>query len=423
VAGIIFFASLLLGEVRTMTLPEALNRAMQQNPDVALARLDEQKAQYAVDIARDPFVPKLFAGSGLAYSSGFPMSIGGSAPSVFEARAISSIFNRPQHYRVAQARENARTAGLDTQSRRDEVAYRVAVLFYDARRAALAASAAARQVDNLARVAQAVEVRVADGRELPIQGKRAALNVARARQQTEQLEGEQANLETSLAIALGFDATDRVRPTAEDPTPAPGLPDSEQAAVDSALASSREIKRLESQALAKNFEVRASKAAKLPQVDLVAQYGLFAKFNNYDEFFNRFERHNGQIGISMQLPILVGSAARAQALQAEQDIARLKIQMTEARNRIALETRQSFQTVKRAETSADVARLDLDVARDQVSVLLAQMQEGRAGTEQIEAARSVENEKWIEYYRARTALEQARLDLLRRTASVMAMAR
>ena len=48
---------------------------------------------------------------------------------------------------------------------------------------------------------------------------------------------------------------------------------------------------------------------------------------------------------------------------------------------------------------------------------------GRAGVEQVEAARSVENEKWIEFYRSRTALDQARLDLLHRTGSVMAMVR
>lgn len=421
--GIFLFSSLLSAEVRTLTLPEALSLAMQQSPEVALARLDEQKAQLAVDVARDPFAPKLFAGSGLAYSSGFPMSIGGSAPSVFEARVVSSLFNRPKHYEVAEARENARTAAIDTQARREEVAFRVAVLYYDARRAGQVADAARRQHENLERVAESVGARIAGGRELPIQGKRAALNVARARQQAAQLEADQVNVETSLAIALGFDARDRVRPSSEEAPVPPPLPDSEQAAVDSALQGSREIKKLESQVLARSFDVRANKSAHLPQIDLVAQYGLFAKFNNYDKFFNKFERHNGQVGISLQLPILPGSAARALAAQAEEEIARLRVQMNQARNRIALDARRSFQEVKRAENAADIARLDLDVSRDQVSLLLAQMEEGRAATEQIEAARSVENEKWIEFYRARAAVEQAKLDLLRRTGSVMAMLR
>jgi outer membrane protein TolC len=151
------------------------------------------------------------------------MSIGGSAPSVFEARAISSIFNRPLHYQVAQARENARTATIDTQARREEAAYRTAVLYYDAFRAAQVAAASRRQLENLEHVAESVRARVAGGRELPIQSKRAMLNVARARQQAERLETEQANIETSLAIAIGFEPRDQVRP-AEEASEAPELP-------------------------------------------------------------------------------------------------------------------------------------------------------------------------------------------------------
>ena len=36
---------------------------------------------------------------------------------------------------------------------------------------------------------------------------------------------------------------------------------------------------------------------RLPRADLVSQYGLFARFNNYDEFFRKFQRNNGQIGV------------------------------------------------------------------------------------------------------------------------------
>jgi len=62
-------------DLQTMTLGEAVRVALEQNPDVILARLDQRKAAQAVRLARDPFVPKVAAGSGLAYSNGFPMSI------------------------------------------------------------------------------------------------------------------------------------------------------------------------------------------------------------------------------------------------------------------------------------------------------------------------------------------------------------
>ena len=70
------------GEVRVLTLRQALDLALAQNPDLLLARLDQQKARYQVTVTHDPFAPKIFAGSGAAWSTGFPNSIEGSAPSI-----------------------------------------------------------------------------------------------------------------------------------------------------------------------------------------------------------------------------------------------------------------------------------------------------------------------------------------------------
>ncbi len=111
-----------------MTLREAVRRAVAQNPDVTLARLDEENARHGVQVAKDPFSPRIVVGSGLAYSNGFPMSIEGSAPSIVQARASQFIFNRQQSYLVAQAREQVRGAGIDVANKRDEVAYRTDIV-------------------------------------------------------------------------------------------------------------------------------------------------------------------------------------------------------------------------------------------------------------------------------------------------------
>src|SRR5437763_7621528 len=126
-----FFLAVCLAhaEVHTMTLRQAVEQAVKQNADVALARLDEEKAHAAIREARGPFMPRLVVGSGLAYSNGFPMSIEGSAPSVVQANAQQFLFNRPQNYRVAQAREDARGAAFGVTNKREEVAYRTAALY------------------------------------------------------------------------------------------------------------------------------------------------------------------------------------------------------------------------------------------------------------------------------------------------------
>jgi outer membrane protein TolC len=186
------------------------------------------------------------------------------------------------------------------------------------------------------------------------------------------------------------------------------------------LTDSKELRRLEAQLRAKTLEVQSGRAARYPQFELVAQYGLFAKFQNYEEFFRRFERHNGQIAVSIALPVLPGSGSSAEAARAELEMTRLRTELNSARERITVETRRSYQDVQNAETGREVARLDLEFARDQLGVLLSQYQEGRTGLRQIEEARNLETAKWMAFYDAQSAFDRARLNLLRQTGDIMA---
>lgn len=402
-----------------MTLRQAVGMAVKQNPDIALARLDEENARQAVRVAKDPFAPRVTVGSGLAYSNGFPMSIEGSAPSIVQAHASQYLFNRPQSFAVAQAKEDVRGAGIGVAGKRDEVAYRTAGLYLDAERAARVGELARKDAASLEKVLETVQALVQEGRALPLAGKQAAFQVARARQITEELEAERETSETALALVLGFSADDRVHPV-EEQRPAPALPPSEEQAIQSAMESNKDLRKLQSQIASKGLEARGHNAARLPRVDLVAQYGLFAKFNNYEQYFTKFQRNNGQIGLSFQLPLFTGPGVGAQLAQTQADITHLRIELNNTRNRVSSDLQKSFRDVKKAETAAEVARLDLEVAREQLSVYLAQMQEGRAGLRQVEEARILENDKWIAFYDAQYAMEKARWNVLRLTGDLVA---
>ena len=147
--------------------------------------------------------------------------------------------------------------------------------------------------------------------------------------------------------------------------------------MDTAVAASKELRRIESQIASKQLEIRGVSAERWPRIDLVAQYGMLARFNNYDEFFRKFQRNNGEIGMSFQLPLTIGPGIGSRMAQSRTDAAHLRVELANARNRLAADTQQSYRDVKKAETAAEVARLDLEVAREQLSVNLAQMQEGR----------------------------------------------
>jgi outer membrane protein TolC len=347
------------------------------------------------------------------------MSIDGAAPSVVQGRVAESLFNRQQSYAVAESKEEARGAGIVASAKKDDVAFRTAVLFVDAERATRAGQMARQEVESSQKVLAAVENRVQEGRELPLESKRAALSLARARQIADSLDADRDTAETSLAIVLGYGADDRVQPAAEERA-IPPLPPSEEAAVGNALQSSGELRHLESQIAAKGLEGRAAKAARLPRVELVAQYGLFATFNHYQDYFLKYQRNNGEIGVSFVLPLLAGTGVRALAAEADAEASKLRIQLANTRNQIIAGTHQGYREVRKAEAQRDVAQLDLDLAREQLSVNLALLQEGRIRLSQVEESRIAESGKWIAFYDAQYAVERARWNLARQTGDLLA---
>jgi len=101
----------------------------------------------------------------------------------------------------------------------------------------------------------------------------------------------------------------------------------------------------------------------------------------------------------------------------------LRTQMGQLRNRIQLDTQKSYQELQKAMSAQEVARLDLDYNREQVSVLLAQLGEGRSTEQQVDNARLTEQEKWIALYDAQHAVENARLDVLKQAGTLLAALR
>ena len=121
--------------------------------------------------------------------------------------------------------------------------------------------------------------------------------------------------------------------------------------------------------------------------------------------------------------LLVGRAGIAQATQAQTDIAKLRIEVSRIRARITTDLRTAYQNVRRADSARNVARADLDLVREELTISLAQMDEGRLPLAKVEEVRARENEKWLAYYDAQHVAEIARLNVLRLTGTLEASLR
>ncbi len=420
----VFFLALVpcaCAEVHNLTLQQALEVAARQNPDVVLARLDRQHAEYGVRVAQDPFRPKVYAGSGLAYTYGYPNSIEGNAPSLFQVRTDMAIFNRSKSYNVASAREIARGAELGTQSKAEDVAYQAADLFLRASQLEHEGQTLNNQLPSLQRVVGTMAASVSEGVELPLELKRARVNLAMSEQRLSSNKMDSDYYEMMLAVALGYSANDRVQPVDSDLSTI-AAPPSETEAADTAMRGNKELRQMQSNILAKALDVRSFKAARLPQVDLVAQYAFFAKYN-YEQYFQKFQHNNFQLGASVAIPILIGSASNGLAQEAYTDMQKLRIQMDQTRNRILTETRRSYQIWQNAQNMRNLARMQLDFAREELTVLLAQNGEGRIPISRVEQARLEESNKSMVFYEADVQELRAKLAILRQTGNLLAAIR
>jgi outer membrane protein TolC len=212
---------------------------------------------------------------------------------------------------------------------------------------------------------------------------------------------------------LVLDGNVRVVPVEGGLSPDSAAPETEDAAVSSALANSAELKRLHSTLAAKEYSLRAERAAYLPRVDMVAQYALLGEYNNYSDFFKTFQRNNGQLGMSFQVPVIPRTQVEARMAPIQSEIAQVKIQLTAAQSSLGVETRRLFREVRQAESAHDLARMELDLARETLSVLLARLDEGRVSVSEVEQARLAEAQRWEAFYDAQSVTAKARLNLLR----------
>ena len=411
-------ATVTQAEVHSLTLQQALALAARQNPDVLLARLDALHAQAGVDVARDPFSIRFAARSDAVYTNGYPNNVNGHSPSLIAGQVDMALYDRPRRYQLAAAREQVTVYAETARGKQDEVAYRVASLFLDARKAEEAAELAARQVAAFTQIAGIVDNQLAEGRVLPVDAHRAQLDVTAARQRQQASELDEHLPEMLLATALGFSGNDRVHPAA-----APAaivLPElREDKAIDTALANNKDLLSLQAAALAKRIELQSYKKTRVPQVNLIAQYSLVQK-STYESYFpaNAVQRNNGQIGADFILPVLVGSAPVGRLAQTRIDLDKLQLQIYELQNRISANTHRAYQQLKKATESLDLARDQADLAAGELSLESSRASEGHAGVADIDRAHLSRNTRETLIQQAEVDVEGAKLEILHQLGEV-----
>lgn len=395
-----------------LTLRQAVALAVRNSRELALARLQYNVAEKTAALDRAQFRPNLFTGSGAAYTHGFPLTAAGGAPSVLNTEYVQTVFNPPLRGELRAAEERAETQRLGVDQVRDAVIVRTASAGLELAKVRHSLELLRRERESTQRIADVTRERLAAGLELPVELTRAQLAAARVEQRLVHLEGREEALEGELRGLMGLPADQPLDIVAEELPVGAEQPVREL--VEQALASNVSLKQAEAERRAREHVLRGQRGGYWPTLDLVGQYSLYSNVNNFDKFFRRFQRHSLNLGVAVRIPIFSARTSAAVAL-AKSDLSAAEIQVNSKRSDLEVEVRRQARRTRELDVNRDVARLELQLAQENLRVLQAQFQEGRANLRDVEKARLEESDKWMAFLDADYERQQAQLELLRTT--------
>lgn len=420
------FAFLILAisaSAQQLTFKHAMDLVLQR-ASASTAAADQQRAHAAYQEARSMFLPQLVVGSGLGKSFGYPMSIEGAAPSVFQVNYQSFLYNPAQNEFIRSAKQAWLATASTNQDQRAATLLEAALAYIQLDTISSRSHLLRDQQQEAERLVQIVTDRVKEGVDNEIELTRAKLDAARVRMRAADTAGAADVLRERLAQLAGLTAAS-IETVTES---IPNVPDlsREQGLIDDVVKIHPLVKAADLHAASQAFRAKGEHRALLPAIDAVADYGYFTRYNNFDKFFQpgSFQHNNATVGVAIRFPFL-NFPQRARADQADADALRARRQAEVTKNQVSTETVRLARSVQQLAAADEVARLDYELSQAESGALETRIQAAAPGApagqqgapapgpRDVQAARIQTNEKYSVYLDTTFELQKAKLQLLR----------
>jgi outer membrane protein len=399
---------------QTLSLKRAVELALAHSPAAAQASADNQRAFASYREAKDQYLPQLVVGSGLGDSWGYPLSLEGSAPSLVNINAQSTLFNPALRDFIHAARLEYKAVEEGTKDRRDQIAQDTVLTYMELARWERQMDQLRQEQENAAKAQEIEDQRVQAGVDSQLAGKEARLATARAHLQITQAEGAVDVLRTNLSQLTGVPVNSlRIAPES-----VPALPEIKHESTDTARKSDSNPAVLFAQqhAIAQHFRARGEHRSLWPSVDFASQYAVLAKFNNWTQFFpnNVFERNNATVGVVIRFPFFSPSQ-RAHAEAADAEAVRASKEVDSTKNQVSQQTLKLRRSVEQLHAAQEVSELEYEIAQSNVEAMQIKIKSGTATLNEGDQTRADLSAKYNALQDANFELVRARVGLLRAT--------
>ena len=236
--------------------------------------------------------------------------------------------------------------------------------------------------------------RVAANQELPIEVTRGELAQARVRERIIKLEGRDETLAQQIRDLTGIPDNQTIQVETDEPSFASDMPEPQM--MNLAIQGDRGIEEAENERRARQQLLRGAHLSYWPTIEFVGQYSLLSNFNNYGEFYKKFQRNNLNVGVQITIPIFAAKT-RANVALAKSELNAAELTLGNKRQEIRLDVEGKIRNVRELDATREVARLALKLAQETVQIDQAKFDEGGLTLGDIEQARLDESEKWVAF--------------------------
>jgi outer membrane protein TolC len=397
---------------KPLTFRAAIELALRNSTATAISQADWERARATVNQARDLYIPQVTAGAALGYSHGFPLSLEGSAPSLFNVNIQGFLLNSAQLDYIRAAKSDAETTAAHNSDRRNDLIMETALDYMQLDLLESSLTVQGEQHDSAAKLQDIVEQRVQAGLDSQVDLKRAKLAVARTRLDIAQTHTAADQLRLRLSQLTGLPVS-AIQTSTESIPQLPAVSQDDDLAAQAA-ANNTAVKIADGVAKTKDFRAEAERKLLRPTVDLAGQYAILAKYNNYDAFFKTFERNNLSIGVVVRFPFF-NASQKASASAARFDAVKARQEARGVKEQVSAETLRMQRSVQQLIAARDVAQLEHQIAEADIDTVHARIESGGGSLKDEQNARVAEHEHYTAYLSASFDLDKAQVQLLRQT--------
>jgi outer membrane protein TolC len=398
------------GKDKPLAFRTAIELALKNSTTTGLSLADLQRARALVSQTHNAFLPQVVMGSGLGGSYGFPLSLEGAAPSIFNVNFQGDLINLAQRNFVKAAKSDVDVTAAQNADRRNDVMMETAVDYVQLDLLDSSLTIQKEQQQSAQKFQDIVAQRIQAGLDSQVEGTRAKLAGARTRLDIAQAQAAADQLRLRLAQLTGLPVA-AIRTSTETIPEMPPVPQDEDLPAE-ALKNNPVVKVADAAAQAKEFRAQGERKQLYPSVDFVGQYAVLARFNNYDQFFQKFQRNNMTAGVAIRFPFF-NPVQRAAAEAAKADAVKSRKEAQGVKEQVSTDTLKLQRSVEQLAAAREVAQLEHQLALSDIESTHAKIESGGASLKDEENARVAEHQRYTAYLNSSFELDRAQIQLMR----------